>query len=100
MTFVSMSSVPEGCTIEKAGIIATTDASIADLENDGAAFTDKSARFVRGDVWSGSSYRYSWTVSGLGDGITIYVRAYLVYTDEDGNSHTEYGPVEYLAYTE
>lgn len=44
ITFVSMSSVPEGCKIVKAGVIATSDSSIGEKEE---LFTDKTAMYVR-----------------------------------------------------
>ena len=88
LTFVSMSTVPEGCTIVKAGVIATENAAVAN-----GTFTDATATFVRGNAWTGSAYRYSWTKGKVAEGTTWYVRAYLVYADAQGNTHTVYGSV-------
>jgi hypothetical protein len=90
MTFVSFSTVPEGCTIKTAGIIATDVESIG---TSGTQFTDTNAKFVRGSAWTGDSVRYTWTKSNVNAGDTWYVRAYLVYTDANGNSHTIYGVI-------
>ena len=88
LSFVSMSTVPEGCTINLAGVIATTNASIG---NSGDGFNADTATYARGRSWSGNSYRYSWTKGHINAGDTWYVRAYLVYTDADENVHTVYG---------
>ena len=88
LTFVSMSTVPEGCTINKAGVIATNNATVG---TSGDGFTASTASFVRGNAWDGSAYRFTWTKSNVGSDDTWYVRAYLVYTDASGNSHTIYG---------
>ena len=87
LTFVSMSTVPEGCTIDKAGIIATNDQNVA---KSGDGFNAGTAAYVRGNSWTGNAYRYTWTKSKVGSGETWYVRAYLVYTDAEGNVNTVY----------
>lgn len=90
MTFVSLSTVPEGFAIKKAGLIITGDEDIA---NSGDGFNDSTARFVRGEEWSGTSYRYTWTITGMPAGVTAYARGYLVYVDKEGNTHTIYGTI-------
>ena len=87
LSFVSMSSVPEGCTILKAGIICTDDESVAKS----SAFDDQTAKYVRGDAHAGREYQYTWTKGTANCGNTLYVKAYLVYTDKNGNTHTVYG---------
>ena len=87
LSFVSMSTVPEGCKINKAGIIATNKSEVA---NSGE-FTDKSAMFVRGMSSDKKAVRYTWTKGNVKSGEIWYVRAYLVYTDSNGNVHTVYG---------
>ena len=89
LSFVSMSTVPEGCKINKAGIIATNKSEVA---NSGE-FTDKSAQFVRGMSSDKKAVRYTWTKGNIQTGDKWYVRAYLVYTDSDGNVHTVYSDV-------
>ena len=99
LSFVSMSTVPEGCTIVKSGVVATDDSDIggnADNFNDTAANV-----LVRGDAWDGRAYRYTWTKKGVHEGDkTWYVRAYLVYTDANGDLHTVYSAVVSLSYSD
>ena len=85
IAFVSLSTVPEGCTIKVAGLIATTNESVAN-----GTFDDTTAEYVRGKSWSGTSYRYTWNKSATADQ-TWYVKAYLVYVDNNGNTQTVYG---------
>ena len=90
MVFVSFSSVPTGCVINKAGIIAT---DVTAIGADEAQFTAENAKFVRGDAWTGTAYRYTWTKTRVEAGAVWYVRAYLIYTDANGNTHTVYGEI-------
>ena len=46
--------------------------------------------FVRGMLSDKKAVRYTWT-KNVKTGETWYVRAYLVYTDLNGNVHTVYG---------
>ncbi|MGN0619657.1 MAG: GLUG motif-containing protein [Ruminiclostridium sp.] len=89
ISFVSMSTVPEGCTIVKAGVIATSDATVG---TSGDGFNDTTAMYVGAKPWSGSAFRYTFT-KGKVTTETWYARAYLVYTDKNGNMHTIYGTV-------
>ena len=82
--------MPEGFSIRKAGVIVTTNSEIGTSNEN---FTAEKALLVRGDEWSGTSYRYTWTGSGISEGMTVYVRAYLVYEDLDGNTCTVYGDI-------
>ena len=88
LVFVSMSTVPKGCTIDKAGVIATKDSAIGES---GEGFNASTAAYVLGNAWSDTSYRYTLSIGNVTEGTTWYVRAYLVYTDGDGNVHTIYG---------
>ncbi|MGN0618078.1 MAG: leucine-rich repeat protein [Ruminiclostridium sp.] len=83
ISFVSMSTVPEGCTIVKAGIVATSDSSKS------SNLTEENADYVRGGASDKLACRYTWTKRTT-TGVTWYVRAYLVYTDKNGNAHTIY----------
>ena len=47
--------------------------------------------FVRGMSSDKKAVRYTWTKGNVQSGETWYVRAYLVYTDSNGNVHTVYG---------
>lgn len=89
ISFVSMCSVPEDCTIQRAGIIATSDATVANSGN----FTASTAAYVRYASTAYHNYKYTWTKSKVTADQVWYVRAYLVYTDANGNVHTVYGDV-------
>ena len=97
LTFVSMSTVPEGCTINKAGMILTDDSSVASSED---GFNASTAKYALGNAWSGNAYRYTVNKKNVSVGDTWYVRAYLVYTDAEGNVNTVYGKIESLTMPE
>ena len=86
--FVSMSTVPKGCTINKAGMIAT---DVEAIGTSGDEFNDSTAKYVLGNAWNGNSYRYTLSKENAQEGETWYARAYLVYTDAEGNVNTIYG---------
>ena len=81
--FVTMLNVPADCTINKAGIVATSDATKA--EN----LTAENADYVRTGTTTKHGYRYTWTKSNVNE--TWYVRPYLVYTSANGKEYTVYG---------
>lgn len=89
ISFAAFSNVPDGFTIKNAGVIATADASIG---NNAEGFTVDTATYVRGGAESTTSKRFIWTKSNVGSE-TWYARAFLTYTDTDGNSYTVYGAV-------
>lgn len=86
-TFITWLTVPEGCTMKKAGAIISIDPAIG---LDPAKFTDENATLVAGDATSATSYRYTATVK---TSKVCYARAYLVYSDAEGNVHTVYGDI-------
>ena len=86
-TFITWLTVPEGCTMKKAGAIISIDPAIG---LDPAKFTDENAAIVAGDATSATSYRYTATVK---TSKVCYARAYLVYSDAEGNVHTVYGDI-------
>ena len=90
ISFVSMSTVPEGCTIVKAGVVATTDSTIGTIDDN---FKAEKVSIVRGDATSAKAYQYTWTAKLSDYNKVVYVRAYLVYTDKNGNSYTVYGGI-------
>lgn len=78
LSFVSIVSVPEGARIERAGIIANTEARL-----NGAELTVANAQFVRFNETTCKNYlsfKYTWTKGNVSDDDTWCVRAYLVYT--------------------
>ena len=87
ISFVSVSSVPEDCTILKAGVIATADPAVGESDS----FDVSNAAYVRYGTTTKHNYKYTWTKSKVTEDQTWYVRAYLVYTDANGNTHTVYG---------
>ena len=89
ISFVSMSTVPEGCKIIKAGIVATSDPKVGDNVN------ASNAEYVRGNAWSGNAYRYTWTKKDYSQNPIWYVRGYLVYEDSQGNVNTIYSDEAY-----
>lgn len=95
LVFVSLSTVPEGFKIVKAGVILTNDADIVSS----GEFDDKNATYVLGDAWSGTTYRYTLTKSNVANGDTWYARGYLIYTDKNGNTDTIYSAVVEQTYT-
>ena len=90
ITFVSMSSVPEGCKIVKAGVIATSDSSIGEKEE---LFTDKTAMYVRTGMTAARNYRATWTKGKVTPAQKWYVRGYLVYTNQYGDQRTVYSGI-------
>lgn len=45
------------------------------------------------NAWNGNSYRYTLSKENAQEGETWYARAYLVYTDAEGNVNTIYGKI-------
>jgi uncharacterized repeat protein (TIGR02543 family) len=90
ISFVSMSSVPSSCTIQKAGVIATSESTIGTSEE---KFTASTAKYVRYGSPTAKNFKYTWTKGSVTERETWYVRAYLVYKDSNGNSHTVYGDI-------
>ena len=90
LIYVSMSTVPEGCKIEKAGFIVLKNPG-AEMTSE-AKFIDTNADYIMANPWDGSAYRYTLSINNT-SGATWYVRAYLRYMDANGNTHTVYGSI-------
>lgn len=88
LSFVSISMVPQECSILQAGIVATSDASKV---TNGAELTTENADYVRGNATSAHNYKYTWTKGKVAKNQNWYVRAYLRYQDENGVVHEAYG---------
>ena len=84
LSFVSEFTVPTGCKIISAGVVAATKEPTDEL-------TVNTARVVRTGTTTATSYRYTWTVTTKNTSMVVYARAYLVYEDADGNTVTVYG---------
>ena len=89
LSFVAYANVPDGFTIKNAGVIATSDPVVG---NDPEAFNFDSALYVRGQADSGTATRYTWTKGNVGTE-TWYVRAFITYTDTNGNTLTVFGDI-------
>ena len=90
LVFVSVSTVPDGCRMEFAGLVATSDLAVVESEG---GLTKENAAFVRGDGEGLKSYKYTWKKTKVSSGTSWYVRAYLRYTDKGGNMKEVYGDV-------
>ncbi len=88
---IAMLTVHEGCTIDYAGIVASTNAEHANN------LTAANAPIVRGEASDLNALRFTWTAGNKAQK-TIWIRAYLVYTDEAGNSRTVYGDIIEINY--
>ena len=90
LTFVSIGTVPDGCSIEYSGIVATSD---ADKAINGTALTSENADYIRGGGKGYKSYKYTWTKGNVTDEQTWYIRSYLKYHDSQGNIYEIYSDV-------
>ena len=89
MSFVSILSIPDGCQMLKAGIVAQK----TDVLN-GAPLKEANARFVRFTDTSANQYtsfKYTWTLTPSDADTEWAVRPYLVYKDAQNVEHTVYG---------
>lgn len=89
ISFAAFANVPDGFVIKNAGVIATSNASVG---GDAAGFNVDTADYVRGAADAGTATRFVWTKSKIGDE-TWYVRAFITYTDTNGNTVTVYGDI-------
>ena len=85
LQFATLLNVPADCTINQAGIVATSDAE------KGKNLTAENADYVRADATTKHGYRYTWTKTKVTADQTWYVRPYLVYTNANGKEFTVYG---------
>ncbi len=82
LSFVAMLTVPQGCTLEYGGILATSDKSKVNKDNKLDKDRVEYVRVVKKEV---DILRYVWNKSNVTADQTWYVCPYLVYTDKDGN---------------
>jgi hypothetical protein len=96
-TFVAYLTMPENTVIVKAGLVAvssnTFDPATQILTADNAEYV-KSLASAEGKC---GPVLYTWTKGSFNAKAPWYVRAYLVYTDSDGATHTVYGELVKLA---
>ena len=91
IAFVSYVSIPSDARILKAGIVSATEEYL-----EGEDLDIWSARFVRYNdttCYDYLAFRYTWTKKNVSADEVWCVRAYLVYSDANGEKHTVYGDV-------
>jgi hypothetical protein len=92
-------AVPDGCTMKKAGIIASTSSEKTANKTVSASEAQSTAndlfvRFKEGnDVAPYSRYSFTWKKTNLANDAVYYVKPFVQYTDPDGVLHTVYGDV-------
>ena len=95
--FVAYLTVPDGCTIVKAGVVAapetTFDATTTLLTWDTATFQKVSTAAVG----ASEPVVYTWSKTKVEVGDVWYVRPYVIYNDANGSEHIVYG--ELLTFT-
>lgn len=88
ISFVSVLNVPKNGKFVKGGLVATQDAAVANTENY-EAYTYK--KLTTKATANTKNIKYTWTKGGVTENTIWYVRAYLVYKDSNGATHTVYG---------
>lgn len=91
ISFVSIVSVPDDATILRAGIVACKQ---SDLTAEHPELTIDYARFKRYNDTTCKDYKafkYTWTKGNVNANDIWCVRAYLLYSDKDGEQYTIYG---------
>ncbi len=89
ISFASFANVPDDFILKQAGIVATSDNTVG---TDPDRFNIGTAAFNRYQAATSTILRYLWTKTNVGSE-TWYVRAYLVYTDDQGNTITAYSDI-------
>ena len=87
IVFVTMSSVPDDCTILTSGLIFTLEEADANTLN-----STNYADGVRGKASTAHNYKYTWTKKYT-EGETYYIRSYVKYQTADNEIKEVYGDV-------
>ncbi len=95
LTLVTLCTVPTGCSTNFAGIIVTNESAVGTSED---GFNAETALYIMGNSTNATTYRYTFTKTKVYEGDVWYARAYLEYTDADGNIHTVYGDTVSVTY--
>lgn len=89
LSIVNRLTIPEGCTMTAAGLVAT------DVEKDAEAIDKNNAKYFRTkngkDVAPYSAYKMTWNKTNVSSGDIWYVKPYVAYIDADGAEHEVYG---------
>lgn len=90
--FIAYLAVPENAVIQKSGLVAKSEA--AGFNPNMEILSANNAQYVKSSalaVGTNGPVTYTWTKSNVNINDIWYVRAYLVYIDQNGNEHTVYG---------
>ncbi len=93
MKVIANLSVPEGCTVITAGLVATDDATVG---TDADAFNSANAKYFKSQNIEDQNVvncRYTWTKSNVTVGDIWYLRGYVTYKDANGNIYEVYGDI-------
>ncbi len=93
MKVIANLSVPEGCTIITAGLVATDDATVG---TNADAFNSANAKYFKSQNIEDQNVvncRYTWTKSNVTTGDIWYLRGYVTYKDSNGNIYEVYGDI-------
>ena len=87
LSFTAALNIPANCTFVKGGLVATNDHNVgSDVYDGNAAYVKLSTKATANT----KSLTYTWTKSNVSADDIWYVRAYLVYINEDGEEMTTY----------
>ena len=89
ISFVSVVSVPDGSKILRAGVVANTEENLGsdELTIDNTLFQSYNSTTCK----SYTTFKYTFTKKDVQEDDIWCVRAYLRYTDEEGNTKDVYG---------
>ena len=90
ISFVSVVSVPNGATMERAGIVACMEGDLNEAHSAPAIDYARFKRYNDTTCKDYTTFKYTWTKGSVGTNDVWCVCAYLVYSDKDGE-YTVYG---------
>ena len=92
ISFVAISSVPDGATMKRAGIVAFKSSDITDGYPTPTIDYARFKRYNDTTCQNYTTFKYTWTKSNiLTNDDEWCVCAYLLYTDTNNTDHTVYG---------
>ena len=92
ISFVAISSVPDGATMKRAGIVAFKSSDITDGHPTPTIDYARFKRYNDTTCQNYTTFKYTWTKSNiLTNDDEWCVCAYLLYTDTNNTDHTVYG---------
>ena len=97
LSFTSVRTVPEDCRLLELGFVYTTDGTQAG-EDELVLENEKLSRYQAG--FTSPDGIFTLALRNAKPGVRCYCRAYLIYTDRDGNQHTVYSNTAQNVYLE